>query len=143
MKKVGFVAIALCLALAGCSNDSDLISENQSQEQKCDFNSFEELFLQDAANFQGWESSSSQESSTPKTRTSIERSSVKTVTLNGYSSKVSGGNQKVLIGKTLANLMGIANQIYILEYVTVYQDIKIEGLGSTSFLQRQILLYAE
>ena len=132
-KSLFYCAIALCFALAGCSNDSDLISENQSQEQKCDFSSFEELFLQDAVNFQGWESSSLQEDSTPKTRSSIERSSVKTITLNGYSSKVSGGNQKVIIGNTLANLMGIMNQIYILEYVTVYQDIKIEGLGSTSF----------
>ncbi len=123
-----FGAIALCLTLADCSNDSDFITENPSQEQTCDFNSFEELFLQDATNFIGWESSSSQNSSPQKTR-----SSVQTITLNGYSSKVSGGNKKVAISKKLANLMGIASQIYIMEYVTVYQDIKIEGLGLTSF----------
>ena len=100
---VYFVAIALFLALAGgCSNDSDSIPENLNQEQTRDFNTFEEFFLQDTANFKGWESSSSQKFSIPKTR-SIERSSVKTITLNGYSSKVSSGNQKVLIGKTLAN----------------------------------------
>lgn len=71
--------------------------------------------------------------SSRKAMSSIERSSVNTISLNGYSSKVSGGNIKVAISKTLANLMGIANQIYIMEKVTVYQDIKIESLGSTSF----------
>ncbi len=120
-----FLIIVTCSVLVGCSNDSDIISEDLNQDG--DLSSFEELFQQDAKEFSGWKSSS-QESSESQTRASIN-----TVTLNGYSSKISGGNQKILILSDLADLMGIMSQIYIMEYVTAYQDLTIDGLGATSF----------
>lgn len=129
MKKVFyFQTITLCSVLVSCSNDSDVVSEDLSQDQTCDFYSFEDFFRQDSEDFLGWKSSSQDSSFVPMTR-----SSVNTFTLNGYSSKVGGGNQKVFIDNTLANLMGIPRQIYVMENVTLYQDIRIEGLGSTSF----------
>lgn len=120
-----FLIITTCSVLVGCSSDSDIISEDLNQD--CNFSSFEELFRQDAKEFAGWKSSS-QES--PELQT---RASVNTITLTGYSSKTSGGNQKVLILSGLADLMGIMSQIYIMEYVTAYQDLRIEGLNETSF----------
>lgn len=129
-----FVTFTLCLvmALVSCSDDSDIISEKTNQEQTHDFESSEEILQRYATNFSEGESSS-QESSR-QTRSSIEKSSVNTITLYGYTSKKGGGNKKVLLGQELANAVGlIAGQIYVLEYVTVYQDIKIEGLGSTTF----------
>lgn len=87
----------------------------------------EELLQQESKDFFGWKSSS-QESSTLMTRTSVN-----TITLYGYSSKVSNGSKKVIISRNLADLMGIARQIYVMENVIAYQDIRIENLGITSF----------
>lgn len=86
----------------------------------------DDLFDQGQLDFIGWKSSSNGE-------TNCSRSSVNTITLEGYTAKSSTGNQKVLVQKSLADLIGVSSQIYILEYVTAYQDFKISGLGATSF----------
>lgn len=129
MKKIFyFLTLTFMSVLVSCSNDSEIIIENVSRDQTHDYISIEELFQEDSVIFRGWESSS-KESFTPKTR-----SSVNTITLYGYTSLLSTGNRKVILGSQLAGLMGITNQIYIAENITAYQNIRIEGLNdNTSF----------
>lgn len=108
--------------MSGCTDDA-VLSEYTEQT---DYLTSDELFQQGQIDCYGWESSSNKGINT-------SRSSVNTITLQGYTSKSSTGNQKVLVQKSLADLIGISSQIYILEYVTAYQDFRISGLGSTSF----------
>lgn len=127
MKKFFYlVIILLSSTFSGCSSESDFITEDLGNSQEATFCSFEDFFHQDTEEFIGW--TSSLNSPIPMTK-----SSVNTITLNGYSSKKSSGNQKFIMDKKLADLMGIMQQIYIIEYITVYQDIKIDGLGSTAY----------
>lgn len=129
MKKNNFMlVIATSLTLSSCVNDSEYLFEKPTVQHARVYHSFDEMFSQDSQHFIGWESSSTTKNNEP-----IALSSVNTITLNGYSSKMATQAQKTILGSTLCKLIGIANQIYVVEYVTAYQDITIQGLGTTTF----------
>ena len=112
MKKVIFcLAILLGIALSGCSDNADIIAANTDDT---DFTS-DDLLRQGVNEYAGWQSSSNYIESS--------RSSVNVITLQGYTSKESEGNQKVYILKDLANLMDISSKTYIVEYVTAYKNL--------------------
>lgn len=122
MKKLLFIfAILSGIALSSCSDDAEVIVTDIDDISLTS----DDLLEQDMSEFDGWTSSSD--------NTAASRSSVNTITLKGYSSKTSSGNQKVYILKDLANLIGISSQIYVVEYITAFQDFTISGLGTTSF----------
>lgn len=122
MKKVIFcLATLLGIALSGCSDNADIIAANTDDT---DFTS-DDLLRQGVNEYAGWQSSSNYIESS--------RSSVNVITLQGYTSKESEGNQKVYILKDLANLMDISSKTYIVEYVTAYQNLRISGLGSRCY----------
>ena len=121
MKKIELIlSIVGCLGLSACSDEMETIvaPEFANEDICCTSDDLLSLRADDAYDWQVL---------FPETRTSVN-----TITLHGYSSKTSSGNKKVYVQKNLATLMGISSQIYIMEYVTAYQDITITGLSKTS-----------
>lgn len=124
MKKFVYLWVLFCAALMSCTESADMQEDLNSENS--DFCSSDDLYFKGAYEFFGW--LPSYERIEP-----MSRSSVNEITLNSYTSISSGGNQKVLVLKDLADVIGVSSQIYILEYVTAYQDITISGLGTTAF----------
>lgn len=124
MKKILFIiSVVIFATFTSCSNESESIEKNRNP--KYDF-VMDEFILQNSEDYVGW-MSSLQKNSMPTTRASVD-----VITLNGYSSKSSGGTRKVILGKELATRMQISNQIYIMETVTMNINIHIDGYNVTS-----------
>lgn len=61
------------------------------------------------------------------------RSTVTQFTVNGYTSYKSSGKVKAIFGKTFASKIGVYNQVYVVETLTVYYKMTVSGLGTVSF----------
>ncbi len=121
MEKVKlFLMVLLCIILFGCS--SGILEPELDSEYEC---SSDDMLMRYQDKYEGYLSSSNE---CPESR-----SSANTITLYGYSSIVSDGRESLYIQKDLADLIGISSKTYIAEYITAYQYIKVEGLGTTTF----------
>lgn len=119
------IALLTNIAVTGCSNDgNDTVFEAGQKLQSTRILSTEELLNTAGEDFSFWQTS---EDGT------VSRASSTTITIYGYSSQNSGGNYKLLISSEIANALSISKTIYIAADVTCYMDIKIEGLGTSSF----------
>lgn len=134
MKIKNYFPTALLFALGvifmtSCNNEdnslemasSDIINSNED-----DVISIDSLFNIGSEDFSAWENGNTVP---PVTRSS----SVTPITAYGYSSYTSSGIKKAFIGPDVAKALGIADQIYFGETLTVYYNLRVTGLGQNAF----------
>ena len=133
MKKFRFQLVAVltaCCSLGfmSCNNEESFVTEELSQDFQLETAiSIDSLFAIDNEEVAKW---SSNRNKIPQTRSSA---SVTEMTVYGYDSQTTTGNRKTLISSDLATKMGIPRQIYIMETLTLYKNITINGLNSTVY----------
>lgn len=123
-------AFAACcsLGLISCNNEESFVTEELSQDFLLETAiSIDSLFAIDNEEVSKWNSNKNK---IPQTRSSA---SVTEMTVYGYDSQTTTGNRKTLISSDLATKMGIPRQIYVMETLTLYKNITINGLGSTAY----------
>jgi len=131
MKKVliSFMFLVGVTLLSSCDNniENDDLSTSSSMEMD-DIVSLDSLFSIGNEQFSSWKTGT--EETIPS---NLRRSSVTDITAYGYSSYTSSGTRKAIIGSDVANYLGIPNQVYVIETLTVYYNLTISGLGTTSY----------
>lgn len=121
-----FTAITAAFSiLTSCDNSKEFGSEANLSEEVQNLTeeaiSFINWIGSDSISYESWERS-------PLTATT--RGADIDLTVHGYTTTSSTGNQKVIIGKELASRMGISNQIYIMERITARYELTINGLST-------------
>lgn len=120
-------SLLLLTFIGSCNNEESLYEKtsSSSNDPVDDVITIDSLFAIENENFLSWNHE--------EELGSLTRTSVTPITTYGYSSYTSSGNKKVLIGRDWANTLNIPNQIYILETLTVYQNLHISGLNSNIY----------
>lgn len=124
------VAFAACCSLGfiSCNHEDNLVTEELPQEfQLKTVISIDSLFAIDNEEISKWSSINN-----GHTRATSSVLNTK-MTVYDYDSKTTTGNRKTLISSDLATKMGIPRQIYIMETLTLYKNVTINGLNSTAF----------
>lgn len=126
MKK--FFLFIICLGLitlSSCdSEDSSLIVSTENLSVSTDAISDDSLFNIGHEKFANWENGS---------EIITTRSSITPVTIYGYTSSTSTGNKKVIFNETVRKYLGLYNQVYIAETLTLYYKVTISGLNTTTY----------
>lgn len=122
------ITILASLTFTGCSNDNDESTIELNQDKNVLSNevlSTEELLKTGTEDFTSWQTSED----------ALQTRAVSSTlfTIYGCSSQKGGGNYKYMIPTDISNVLGIPRAIYVVENVTCYTEIKIDGLGTTKF----------
>lgn len=129
-KQITMVAVAILasLTITGCSSDNDESMLEFEQSKKVLSNevlSTEDFLKTGTEDFSSWQTS--------EDGVQTRAVSPTLFTIYGCTSQKGGGNYKYMIPAEISNSLGIARGIYVVENVTCYNEIKIDGLGTSKF----------
>lgn len=124
------------LLLVACSNENT--EENQDTFSNAKVGINEGVINEDSIFIIGYEQGSSHTLETTRATNLIRNAPLNATGLNeftvyGYTTSTTTGNKKVIISQDLADNLGIARQIYVMETLTLKYIVTISGLGSTAF----------